>query len=85
MGVCELWGWGFWLQEGNDILVTENLLSINLLRRITMIDLCKKNLLFTNNWIRSCVTIVIKYKLCLGQGRGRAKGEKHTLVNENFL
>ena len=42
MGVCELWGWGFWLQEGNDILVTENLLSINLLRRITMIDLCKK-------------------------------------------
>ena len=60
MGVCELWGRGFWLQEGNDILVTENLLSINLLRRITMIDLCKKNLLFTNNWIRSCVTIVIK-------------------------
>ena len=42
MGVCVLWGWGFWLQEGNDILVTENLLSINLLRRITMIDLCKK-------------------------------------------
>ena len=60
MGVCELWGWGFWLQEGNDILVTENLLSINLQRRITMIDLSKKNLLFTNNWIRSCVTIVIK-------------------------
>ena len=60
MGVCVLWGWGFWLQEGNDILVTENLLSINLLRRITMIGLCKKNLLFTNNWIRSCVTIVIK-------------------------
>lgn len=29
-------------EEGNDILVTENLLSINLLRRITMIDLCKK-------------------------------------------
>ena len=60
MGVCVLWGWGFWLYEGNDILVTENLLSINLQRRITMIDLSKKNLLFTNNWIRSCVTIVIK-------------------------
>ena len=45
MGVCVLWGWGFWLQEGNDILVTENLLSINLLRRITMIDLCKKTYL----------------------------------------
>ena len=36
-------GWGVWLQEGNDILVIENLLSINLLRRITIIDLCKKN------------------------------------------
>ena len=60
MCVCVLWGWGFWLQEGNDNFVTENLLSINLLRRITMIGLCKKNLLFTNNWIRSCVTIVIK-------------------------
>ena len=58
MGGCG-GGWGVWLQEGNDILVIENLLSINLLRRITMIDLCKKKLLLTNNWIRSCVMIVI--------------------------
>ena len=35
-------GGGVGLQEGNDIVVTENVLSIILLRRMTMIDLYKK-------------------------------------------
>ena len=61
MFVCVGGGGGWvWLQEGNDIVVTENVLQIILLRRMTMIDRYKKKkLLFTHNWIRSCVTIVI--------------------------
>ena len=58
--VCGEGGGWVWLQEGNDIVVTENVLQIILLRRMTMIDrYIKKKLLFTHNWIRSCVTIVI--------------------------
>ena len=39
-GVClSVW---VWLQEGNDIVVTENVLWINFLRGMTMIDLYKK-------------------------------------------
>ena len=41
-GVGVWGGGGVWLQEGNDIVVTENILSIILLRRMTMIDLYKK-------------------------------------------
>ena len=78
--VCGGWGGGWvWLQEGNDIVVTENVLQIILLRRMTMIDLYKKKLLFTHNWIRSCVTIVINnLQAMFGTGWWRAIGKSYS-------
>ena len=45
---------------------------------MTMIDLCKK-ILFTNNWIRSRVTIVINNLQAMsGTGWGRAIGKRYS-------
>ena len=82
MFVCVCGGGGggwVWLQEGNDIVVTENVLQIILLRRMTMIYLCKKKLLFTHNWIRSSVTIVINnLQAMFGTGWWRAIGKSYS-------
>ena len=63
-------------QEGNDILVTENVPQINLQRRMKLIDLCKK-LLFTA--IRSCLTIfIISLPAMFGTGWGMAKEKRYS-------
>ena len=40
------WGGGFGEQEGNDILVTENVPQKNLQRRMKLIDLCKETAIY---------------------------------------
>ena len=63
-------------QEGNDILVTENVPQINLQRRMKLIDLCKK-LLFTA--IRSCLTIfIISLPAMFRTGWGIAKKKRYS-------
>ena len=72
-------GWVFFggEQEGNDVLVTENVPQINLQRRMKLIDLCKKKLLFTA--IRPCLTIfIISLPAMFGTGWGMAKEKRYS-------